>query len=101
VGEWIFFMHHLRDDFMATMNHAERAAFAAHAASLRKRLAAGVLMAAGPCLGRINTGIAISEAPGRAGGRAGTPRRSPCMCLPLATGSPTTICCAAAPASSR
>jgi uncharacterized protein YciI len=62
VGEWIFFMHPLRDDFIATMTDAERAAFEAHASWLRKLLADGVLIAAGPCLGRINTGVAIFEA---------------------------------------
>ncbi|MCW2888266.1 MAG: uncharacterized protein QOE54_3562 [Streptosporangiaceae bacterium] len=61
--EWIFFMHPERDDFMATMTQAEHAAFAAHAAWLRRLLADGVLIAAGPCLGRTNTGIAIFEAP--------------------------------------
>jgi uncharacterized protein YciI len=62
VSEWVFFMHPPRDDFIATMSDAERAAFAAHAAWLRKLLADGVLIVAGPCLGRVNTGIAIFEA---------------------------------------
>jgi uncharacterized protein YciI len=65
VSEWVFFMHPPRDDFIATMSDAERAAFEAHAAWLRKLLADGVLIAAGPCLGRINTGIAIFEASGQ------------------------------------
>jgi uncharacterized protein YciI len=59
VSEWIFFMHPPRDDFMATMSDAERSAFEAHAAWLRQLLANGALIAAGPCLGRVNTGIAI------------------------------------------
>jgi carbonic anhydrase/acetyltransferase-like protein (isoleucine patch superfamily)/uncharacterized protein YciI len=62
VSEWIFFMHPPRDDFIATMSSAERAAFDAHAAWLRKLLADGLLVAAGPCLGQVNTGIAIIEA---------------------------------------
>jgi carbonic anhydrase/acetyltransferase-like protein (isoleucine patch superfamily)/uncharacterized protein YciI len=62
VSEWIFFMHPPRDDFIATMSGAERAAFDAHAAWLRGLLADGLLIAAGPCLGQINTGIAIFEA---------------------------------------
>ncbi|HYB49028.1 MAG TPA: YciI family protein, partial [Streptosporangiaceae bacterium] len=41
---------------------AERSAFDAHAAWLRKLLADGLLIAAGPCLGQVNTGIAIFEA---------------------------------------
>ena len=49
---------------MATMSDIERAAFEEHAAWLRKLLADGVLIAAGPCLGQVNTGIAIFEAPG-------------------------------------
>lgn len=64
MSEWIFLMHPPRDDFMATMSDAERAAFEAHAAWLRGLLADGVLIMAGPCLGRINTGVAIFEAPG-------------------------------------
>jgi uncharacterized protein YciI len=63
--EWILFMHPERDDFMATMTEAECAAFEAHALWLRGLLADGVLIAAGPCLGRTNTGIAIFEAPDR------------------------------------
>jgi uncharacterized protein YciI len=63
VSEWVFFMHPPRDDFMATMTDAERSAFEAHAAWLRGLLAEGVLIAAGPCLGKVSTGIAIFEAP--------------------------------------
>ena len=63
MGEWVFFMHPPRDDFIATMTDAERSAFGAHAAWLRKLLADGVLIVAGPCLGQVNTGIAIFEAP--------------------------------------
>ena len=55
-------MHPPRDDFTATMSGAERAAFDAHAAWLRRLLADGLLIAAGPCLGQVNTGIAIFEA---------------------------------------
>jgi uncharacterized protein YciI len=63
VSEWVFFMHPPRDDFMATMTDAERSAFEAHAAWLRGLLGEGVLIVAGPCLGKVNTGIAIFEAP--------------------------------------
>jgi uncharacterized protein YciI len=63
VSEWVFFMHPPRDDFIATMTDAERSAFEAHAAWLRRLLDEGVLITAGPCLGTINTGIAIFEAP--------------------------------------
>ena len=44
------------------MSSTERAAFNAHAAWLRRLLADGLLIAAGPCLGQVNTGIAIFEA---------------------------------------
>ena len=63
MGEWVFFMHPPRDDFIATMTDAERSAFDVHAAWLRTLLADGVLIVAGPCLGQVNTGIAIFEAP--------------------------------------
>ncbi len=59
---WVFFMHPLRDDFIATMTDAEHSAFDAHATWLRGLLAEGVLIAAGPCLGQVNTGIAIFDA---------------------------------------
>jgi uncharacterized protein YciI len=62
VGEWVLFMHPPRRDFIATMTEAERAAFETHAVWLRGLLAEGVLIAAGPCLGQVNTGIAIFEA---------------------------------------
>jgi len=45
------------------MTGAERSAFDAHAGWLRDLLADGVLIVAGPCLGQVNTGIAIFEAP--------------------------------------
>src|SRR5262249_58983730 len=63
VSEWVYFMHPPRGDFIATMTDAERSAFDAHAAWLRKLLADGMLIVAGPCLGQVNTGIAIFEAP--------------------------------------
>lgn len=62
MSEWILFMHPPREHFIATMTDAERAAFDAHAAWLRQLLADGALIAAGPCLGPTNTGVAIFEA---------------------------------------
>jgi uncharacterized protein YciI len=56
-------MHPPRDDFMATMSGAERSAFEAHAAWLRGLLAEGPLILSGPCLGAVNTGLVIFEAP--------------------------------------
>ena len=65
MSEWVFFMHPPRNDFMATMTAAERSAFDAHAAWLRKLLTDGVLIVSGPCLGKVNTGIATSKRPAR------------------------------------
>jgi uncharacterized protein YciI len=63
MSEWVLFMHPPRDNFIPTMSDAEKAAFERHATWLRDLLAKGVLIAAGPCLGPVNTGIAIFEAP--------------------------------------
>jgi uncharacterized protein YciI len=63
VTEWIYFLHPTRDDFAATMTEEERAAFVEHAEWLARLLADGVLILAGPTGGRINTGVAIFEAP--------------------------------------
>jgi hypothetical protein len=62
VGEWVLFLRPPRGDFIAAMTGAERSAFDAYAAWLRDLLAEGVLIVAGPCLGKVNTGIAIFEA---------------------------------------
>jgi uncharacterized protein YciI len=61
--EWIYFIHAPRDDFAATMTDAERQVWAEHFQRLQRLLAEGTLILAGPTLGRINTGIAIIEAP--------------------------------------
>jgi uncharacterized protein YciI len=63
MAEWVYFLHPPREDFAATLTDEEQAAFAAHAEWLRRLLADGVLIVAGPTLGRVNTGIAIFEAP--------------------------------------
>ena len=70
MAEWIYFLHPPRDDFAATMNDEEQAAFAAHAEWLGRLLADGVLILAGPTLGKVNTGIGIFEAPDEATARA-------------------------------
>ncbi len=66
MAEWIYFIHPPRDDFAATMTDAEQAAWAAHFARLQRLLAGGQLILAGPTLGRINTGVAVFEAPDEA-----------------------------------
>ncbi|MGO9179756.1 MAG: YciI family protein [Candidatus Limnocylindrales bacterium] len=63
MAEWVYFIHPPRDDFAATMADAEKAAWAVHFERLRRLLAQGVLVLAGPTLGNVNTGITIIEAP--------------------------------------
>lgn len=63
MSEWIYFLHPPRDDFAATMTPEEQAAWGKHFERLQRLLAEGVLVLAGPTLGRVNTGIAVFEAP--------------------------------------
>ena len=70
MAEWIYFLHPPRDNFAATMTDEERAAFAAHAEWLGRLLDDGVLIAAGPTLGPVNTGIGMFEAPDEEAARA-------------------------------
>ena len=58
------------------MSGAEWAAFDAHAAWLRKLMAGGLLIAAGPCLGRVSTGIAIFGAASESEGSAAIERNA-------------------------
>lgn len=67
---WIYFLHPPRDDFAATMTAEEAQVWELHFARLQRLLAEGVLVLAGPTLGRTNTGIAIFEAPDKAAARA-------------------------------
>jgi uncharacterized protein YciI len=69
MSEWIFFLHTDREDFAATMTEAERAVWAEHFERLKRLQAEGTLILAGPTLGRINTGIAVIEAPDEAAAR--------------------------------
>ena len=69
MAEWIYFLHAPREDFAATMTVDEQAAWAVHFERLERMLADGVLVLAGPTLGRVNTGIAIFEAPDEAAAR--------------------------------
>ena len=63
MAEWIYFLHAPRDDFAATMTDEENEVWAEHFERLQKLLEDGVLILAGPTLGRVNTGIAVFEAP--------------------------------------
>ena len=63
MAEWIYFLHAPRENFAATMTEEEQAVWAVHFDRLRRLLDEGIMIAVGPTLGRINTGIAIFEAP--------------------------------------
>ena len=63
MAEWIYFLHTPRDDFAATMTPEEERVWGLHFERLKRMLADGTLIMAGPTLGRINTGIAVFEAP--------------------------------------
>jgi len=70
VAQWIYFLHPPREDFAATMTAAEAEVFAEHFEHLQGLLADGVLILAGPTLGRVNTGVAIFEADDEQAARA-------------------------------
>jgi uncharacterized protein YciI len=69
MAEWIYFLHPPRDDFAATMTADEKRAWEAHFEHLKRLLAQGTLVMAGPTLGHINTGLAVIEAPDEAAAR--------------------------------
>jgi len=63
MAEWIYFIHPPREDFGTTMTEEEQAVWATHFERLQRLTAEGVMILVGPTLGRINTGIAVFEAP--------------------------------------
>lgn len=63
MSEWIYFIHPPREDFAATMTPEEQAVWDVHFERLQSLLAEGVMVLAGPTLGRVNTGIVVFEAP--------------------------------------
>jgi uncharacterized protein YciI len=63
VPEWIYVIHAPRENFAATMTDEERAVWGVHFERLKRLLDEGVMIAVGPTLGPVNTGIAIFEAP--------------------------------------
>ena len=69
MATWIYFIHPPRDDFAETMTEAEQVVWDDHFLRLKRLLDDGVLLLAGPTLGRLNTGIAIFEAPDEAAAR--------------------------------
>jgi uncharacterized protein YciI len=62
MAEWLYLIHPPRDDFIATINAAERDVFGNHVEYLDALLTSGVLILAGPTYGRVNTGITVIEA---------------------------------------
>ena len=69
MAEWVYFLHTPRDNFAATMTAEEISVWDEHFVRLKRLLAEGTLILAGPTLGQINTGIAIIEAPDEAAAR--------------------------------
>lgn len=69
MAEWIYFIHAPRDDFAATMTEHEQAVWATHFERLQRLLAEGTIILVGPTMGRVNTGIAVFEAPDEAAAR--------------------------------
>jgi uncharacterized protein YciI len=70
MAEWIYFIHPPRDNFAATITDEEEAVWSEHFERLKRLLAEGVLVMAGPTLGPINTGVAIFEADDEAAAQA-------------------------------
>jgi uncharacterized protein YciI len=63
MAEWIYFLHAPRENFAETMTKEEQEVWSAHFQRFQRLLAEGVIVLVGPTLGRVNTGIAIFEAP--------------------------------------
>jgi uncharacterized protein YciI len=69
MAEWIYFLHVPREDFVATMTADEARVWEIHFERLKRLLAEGSLLMAGPTLGRFNTGLVVFEAPDEATAR--------------------------------
>ena len=85
MAEWIYFIHPSRENFAATMTDEEKRVWAEHFERLKELLADGTLIIAGPTLGRINTGVAVIEAPDEAAARL-IMEADPTIASGLATG---------------
>ena len=62
MSEWIYFIHPPRENFAATMTAEEQTVWGTHFERLKRLVAEGVMILAGPTLGTKNTGVAIFEA---------------------------------------
>ena len=69
MAEWIYFIHPPRDNFAATMTDEEHQVWGVHFERLKRLLDEGTMIAVGPTLGPVNTGIAIFEAGDEAAAR--------------------------------
>jgi uncharacterized protein YciI len=85
MAEWIYFIHAPRERFAETMTPEEEAVWAVHFERLQRLTAEGVMILVGPTLGRVNTGIAIFEAPDEATARA-IMKEDPAIASGMATG---------------
>ena len=63
MATWFCLLDPGRDDFAATMTEIEIDAWERHADRLSKDTAAGIVVLAGPTLGRTNIGVLVFEAP--------------------------------------
>jgi uncharacterized protein YciI len=70
MAEWIYFIHAPRENFAETMTDEEEAVWAEHFERLKRLLAEGVVVMAGPTLGSTNTGIVVFEAADEAAAHA-------------------------------
>jgi uncharacterized protein YciI len=85
MAEWIYFIHTSRENFAATMTAEEQRVWDEHFVRLKRLLADGTLILAGPTLGSTNTGIAVIEAPDEAAARR-IMEKDPTIASGLATG---------------
>jgi uncharacterized protein YciI len=69
MAQWIYFLYAPREDFAATLTAEERRVWGLHFERLKRLLAEGTLVMAGPTLDRINTGIVVFEATDEAAAR--------------------------------
>ena len=61
--EWIYFLHPPRENVAATMTEEVAGVRKTHSERLRRLYDEGTIILVGPTEGRVNTGIAIFEAP--------------------------------------
>jgi uncharacterized protein YciI len=69
MAEWIYFLHVPRENFAETMTEDEIRVWDEHFERLKRFLAEGMLIMAGPTLVRVNTGIVVFEASDEAAAR--------------------------------